>query len=273
MKKALKIYTADEITAFIEADNRQFDPVTKPERRARPAIPLSDLPPADDTPVKERPNPYSATMQGYAYIIPLHRVDAEELERRIQSEVERIDAVRGRGGQREVGDWIDATPERLGHIADRGLDAGTVNLLTPSGFPTGVKFRKIDTPIEQAMRRKWIRERHYMAGTRFLHYLYNAKLEPRLVANLEKAVDGSRSNSVSDYRLHCQEQVNRALRATDARYRDPFFTWAYACLSQDVSVGDLGTMFSKAKHLPSQLRMGKKVLWNVLEDFAKHWGL
>ncbi len=224
--------------------------------------------------MKERPNPYSLTMNGCLYIIPLHRVSDHELGKRHQSELDRIDAVKRRGhADQAPSDWIDATPERLGHIRDNGLDAVTVDLLTPSGFRTGVKFRKIDSPIEQALRRRWIRECHYIAGTRFMNCLFNARLEPRMVARLEKAVDGSRTGDTSEHRMYCQEQVNKALRATDARYRDPFFTWAYDALSKDVGVMHLGQLFSKAKHPPSQLRMGKKVLWNVLEDFSRYWGL
>lgn len=217
--------------------------------------------------------PVSLTMRDYLYQIPLHLVAPSIVNARIEGEWSRISAVKRRGRQPSSSpDWVDATPERLAQAADHDLDVDTSDLPSPSGFATGVKYRKIDSPFDIALKREWIRERHYMAGAKFWKVLHGAGASSRLIADLNRNGTGS-SGSPSDYRMHCQDELNRALAALPPKYRDKFFDWAYRGLSEDVSVASLGAAFSRSKHLSSQLRMAKIILAEVLEILAKSWGL
>lgn len=169
--------------------------------------------------------------------------------------------------------WADTTTQRISHAARAGLTTAQHEIMSPNGFATGVKYRKIDSPIDVALNYGWIDERMHAAGMRFMHLLHSAKLEPRMIANLEKSVDGSRTGNISDHRVHCMQQVSHSIRALPPRIRPAWIDWTYDALHKDVGIAHLGCYFSRAKHLPSQLAAGKKVLREVLLTLAKQYGL
>jgi hypothetical protein len=168
---------------------------------------------------------------------------------------------------------MDATDERLSHAERAGLDAVSHEIRTPSGFATGARYRKIDGPIDVALKRGWIRERHYLAGSKFFECLHAVTRQPRLTGPLQASVDGSRSTAaVSDYRMRAQDELRAALLALPIRYRDPFFSWAAMSLYEDISVKSLGGFFSKAKRADNVTKTGKRRLLEILNILAKHYG-
>ena len=198
----------------------------------------------------------------------------EILEFRKATEQNRISAVKTRGKQAtEKGAWIDATPERLGHAADNGISISSNHILSTNGFRTGVKYRKIDSPIEVALKKKWIGLRQYRAGQKFEECIYAAGVHPRLIGKLEASVDGSRATSaMSDNRLKAQDSLRAALNAIPEKLRSPFFDWMSAGMSQDISVASFGAYFSTAKRQDKILAVGKRKLSEVLSILAKHYG-
>lgn len=225
--------------------------------------------------INELEEPRSLTMHGSMWVIPLHRVDDDEIADRKRREIARIAAVKGtvRSLKVRASEWIDATPERLQRALASGLDVGEHEILSPNGFSTGVKYRRIDSPVQVALNRGWIRERHYMAGTKFFETMNAAIRHPKVTSTTEAVVDGSRGRDVhSDYRIKAQSSLRDALKALPLKYRDPFFDWAFRGLSEDISVTTLGAYFSKAQHAPALIRMGKVRLVEILNILAKHYG-
>ena len=170
-------------------------------------------------------------------------------------------------------EWFDATPERLARAASFDLIADAHDILSPNGFSTGMRYRKIDSPIEVALKRGWIVERQYMAGVKFMETLNSAIRLPRLIGKLEASVDGTRNMAaISDHRLSAQASVRGALAVLPPRYRDPFFNWMFAVLSEDISVASFGAYFSRAQRRDKALEVGKRKLVIVLNHLAKHYG-
>lgn len=224
--------------------------------------------------VSQIPAPVSLTMRDYDHAIPLHRVDADTAIERRRDEDRRIRAVKGRVRLVDSNsEWVDTTIERLAHAVDAGLIADSHEILSPSGFSTKARYRKIDDPIEVAFKRGWIAERHFMAGAKFFGCVHAAIRQPRLISSMEPSVDGSKtSNSMSDRRLVAQNELRRALRALPQKYRDPFFSWTIASLSGDVSVMSLGSYFSRARRADNVNETGKRKLLEILTVLAKHYG-
>ena len=166
------------------------------------------------------------------------------------------------------------TQERINQANMSDVDYVSVDILTPSGQPTGVKVRRFKDPLEKARDLRWISEDQFQAGQRFLSVLYGAQLEPRLISTMEKSVDGSRSSNISEHRETCRKQVFMALAAIrNEKYRLPFLTWTSSMLSRDVGIADFGGAFSKSLYKGAQRAKGKVVLGEILSDLAKHFGL
>jgi hypothetical protein len=169
--------------------------------------------------------------------------------------------------------WIDATVERLRHTEAAHLTAPLGEIMSPSGFPTGVKYRKIDSPIDHALYRHWISEREWMAGEKFMANLYGSKLESRLIANLDSPVDGRRTDMISDYRIKCRQTLNQSLQSLPQKARSPWLDWTSQSMVRDTGIADLGAYFSSAKTYGKLLAKGKKELEKILDQLARHWGL
>ena len=170
--------------------------------------------------------------------------------------------------------WIDATPERISRALSAGLDARETDILSPSGQKTGVRYRQIDNPVETALSRGWIRERHYAAGMKFFETMNAGIKHPRVIAQLDGVVvDGTRGNdSISDHRAKAQAALGRAVAALPPKMRDPFFSWAFRGLSEDISVAGFGAYFSRAQNLRDVTEVGKRKLLICLGALAKHYG-
>lgn len=202
---------------------------------------------------------------------PLQLVDRETLHERKQAEIDRIEAVRPNGLRVKASDWLDATPERIRQALASGLDAGENDILSPNGFSTGFKYRRIENPIRTALNRGWIRERHYMAGMKFFDDLNASVIHPRVTAQMER-VDNSAPGNASDFRLQAQTNLRRAIKALPLPYRDPFFDWAFRSLSEDIFMKDLGRHFSQAIRDDNIAATGKRKLIDILNILAKHYG-
>ena len=221
--------------------------------------------------------PRSLTMHGYLYHIPLHRVGGEEAARRKHAETERLAAALGKDRQKtdHGASWVDATIHRLAKAAEAGLLTEAADILSPNGFATGDKRRRLIGPVESARRLGWINERHYVAGTKFFETMNAAIKHPRVIAVLDGVVvDGGRtSGNLSDYRAKAQSSLKRALLALPQKYRDPFFSWAFRSLGEDISVMILGAYFSRAANPRDVNEVGKRKLKLILNGLAKHYGL
>lgn len=204
--------------------------------------------------------------------ISYRRVDDETLVERKADEIRRIAKIKAPDLPISES-WIDTTPERIARAEEAGLLTPVSDILSPNGFQTGVKYRKIDSPIDVAQKKHWISDRHWAAGEKFMIYLYGAHMEPRMIANLQAPVDGKSTPSTSNYRSECRSEINQALLCLPQKLRDPWLTWCGAILWKNIGVADLGAYFSRAKHPPALLRMGKIKLAEILELLAKHYGL
>lgn len=167
----------------------------------------------------------------------------------------------------------DATPERLAHARANDAMLENINIKDPSGFETKVSYRKIDSPIESALRKKWIHPREYMAGIKFTESLYASYVQSPMTGKLEFSVDGSRvTTNVSDRKLAAQESIKRAMQSIDDHYREPFFSWVSRSLHQDVSLYHFGLNFSKARRKDRVVNTAKRHLSKVLDSLAVHYG-
>lgn len=262
MTSTVKIYSREEIEALVK--DREIEPVKQGGAKRPFGNPIAK--PATFTPEE----PKSLTDSS----VPFHRVSDGELQMRRRSAEEAQRRAKGEIPTPDT-EWEDTTPLRLLRASEKGVITDAVDILSANGFKTGQKRRRIDDPIMVALKRGWIRERHYMAGIKFFETMNGAIKHPRVVATLDGVVvDGTRSEGdISEKRARAQSALKGALLALQPKYRDPFFDWMIYALYQDVSVADLGARFSKAKHIPQQMKAGKAALLEVLESLAKHYGL
>lgn len=167
----------------------------------------------------------------------------------------------------------DAPKERLLQAWRAGLDAPVSDLYLPSGMPSGVKRRKIETPFEEAFRRRWVSFEEMEAGQRFLmHYALSHPGHGFAAMRWEIRVDGGGKGFQGWVALDHLKACHKALLVIPPRWREPFYEWVRAANEGDVSCSDLGARLAPFAHNEARKAAGVVGLRLILNNLAEHFG-
>jgi len=184
--------------------------------------------------------------------------------------------MRGATADREYDAYFgndDATPERLRKAAQAGLMAPVVDVYLPSGMPSGAKYRKIETPLEAALRRGWIDTEQKMAGEQFVRHMAGARAQLRYSSSAWMIrVDGGERPDPYLARAQHQTALRQALHTIRVNMRAPFLDWMVKAEQTDTSVAELGENFTPLQHKEAKKSTGITVLQLILTDLAAHFG-
>lgn len=164
---------------------------------------------------------------------------------------------------------LDAPDIRLIRAATLGFET----IETAVGGSTRAKYRKIETPFDQARRHGWITADQYRAADLMCLHFQRAGLMPRTTMNWAGVIDGSREGGSSDPRDRHARQFRDGLAAVPAEYRDGFLSWFIQAQSEDLPIADLGAYFIELKHYESQKAVGILVIRKCLEPVARAYGV
>lgn len=164
---------------------------------------------------------------------------------------------------------LDAPEIRLLRAQASGFDI--IDVDTPGS--TKVRYRKMESVFDQALRRKWISSDLHRAGELMAMHFQKSGLLPRITMNWSQVIDGSREGGGSDPRERHARKFRDAMLVMPVKYRDGFFGWFIRAQSEDVTVGDLGMLFSKIRDLQGRKSVGILVLEECLTAAARVYGL
>jgi hypothetical protein len=172
-------------------------------------------------------------------------------------------------------EWTDTTPQRLLHVIGAGLAADEEEIYLPSGLPSGVKRRRIEGPLEYALRHRWITPEQKLAGDRFLHHIAGTRHQLQFTTSRMEVIDGrgsTRLEGLIEQRSYHLIQLRKSLRAITLRLRQPFLDWAVRSIQCDISIAELGQQFTALNHREAKKAVGITILGIALDDLAKHFG-
>lgn len=169
-------------------------------------------------------------------------------------------------------DWVDTTNERIRKALETGCDASETDIYLPSGMPSGSKYRKIERPLETALRHKWITSEQKLAGDQFSIYVADTRAQCQFATSRLEVIDAGVRVPNVERRSYSWLALRKATAVLEARTRQPFMNWMVMSEQTDVSIHALGAMFTPLKHKEAQKSLGIYVLGDVLSRLAKHFG-
>ena len=167
----------------------------------------------------------------------------------------------------------DATPERVRQAKAAGLGAPVIDLYLPSGIPSGVKRRKIETPFEAAFRYRWVSFEEMEAGQRFLlHYEKSHPGHGFAAQRWEIRVDGIGKGFEGWVALDHLKACHHALLVIPWKWRTPFYEWVRDMSEGDTSCAALGERLCTFGHYEGKKGAAVAGLSLILNNLAEHFG-
>lgn len=167
------------------------------------------------------------------------------------------------------------------------LDAPEIRLLrakalgfeiveTPIPNTTRAKYRRIESIFDQCKRHKWITAEQHRAAEILSAHFAKANMMPRTTMSWSAFVDNGQGNACCDgteKRDEATKKFRNAITSIHEESRDQFLGWFMSAQADDVSVHDLGALFTPAKHKEARKALGIFVLQGVLKGLAIHYGV
>jgi hypothetical protein len=173
------------------------------------------------------------------------------------------------------GSAFDATPERLARAHSQGLGAPQTEAYGDDGA-IQYRRRKIERPLETALRFRWISPEQKRAGDEFARYMILARAQLGYgTSQLRDRVDGGGAFAdAMERKMFYQGQLRRALASIQPpKWRQPYMNWMALAEQDDASIKQLGASVTHRAHSEAHQAVGEMVLAVVLDDLAVHFGI
>lgn len=151
--------------------------------------------------------------------------------------------------------------------------AGFETVETAVGGTTRERYRRIETPFDQAKRHGWITSDQHRASEILCSHFQKGGLLQRTTMSWSSFVDGSKGGNGTEARDRHAKKFRSAIAQISDDYRDGFFTWFIEAQSEDTSMAALGAFFTPQKHYEARKAIGIHAIQKVLSAIAKHYGI